>query len=187
MFKFDAKKKAKIFSHDLKETLRTPGEQKAGGGIAGEIKPGGSIDFSSFARESAELEKRYWERFYLQAERIRQEEKSLHEGKEQQLTYQIHALQAELNEIAKATEDLESEVKVAAFQAPVEPGIYHVSFFENLKLFIKTFRAKIENSAAWLAAFNARSKKRNFYWGQVKKSGTSFMLSGERSLATQAG
>ena len=187
--RFDPRKKlTKIPPSDLKEAFRETGGRKAAReGISGEIKPGGSIDLTSLAKNSVELEKQYWERFYHQAERIRYEEKAVYNSKEQHLTGQIRALQEELERISKATENLEQEVEIAAFQAPVEPGIYHLSFFEKLRQFIKVFRTRIEDSAAWLAAFNARSKKRNVYWAQVRKSGTMFMLSGERSMATQAG
>lgn len=186
--RFDPRKKlTKVSPNDLKEAFReTGGEKAAREGISGEIKPGGSVDLTRLAKNGVELEN-HWEGFYRQAENIRKEEKSLFDSKEQHLTSQIRALQEELERISKATENLEKEVEIAAFQAPVEPGIYHLSFFEKLMQFIKVFRARIEDSAAWLAAFNARSKKRNTYWAQVRKSGTMFMLSGERSMATQTG
>lgn len=186
--RFDPRKKlTKVSPNDLKEAFRETGGGKAASqGISGEIKPGGSIDLTDLAKNSVELEQ-YWERFYRQAERVRKEEKALNYDSKEQLTCQIRALQEELERISKATENLEKEVEIAAFQAPVEPGIYHLSFFEKLRQFIKVFRTRIEDSAAWLAAFNARSKKRNAYWAQVSKSGTKFMLSGERYMATQAG
>lgn len=188
MPKLDPKKAAKMVSDTFLETLK---EARGTGGkeepLNKEVRPGETIDLRSIEEKTAELEKQYWEKFYRQAEYLRKQEKSVYDSKEQQLEIQVQALQEELNEMAKATKDLEKEVKVAAFQATVKPGVYHVTFFEKLRHFIKAFRSKIESSAAWLAAFNKRSRKRNYYWAQVRKSGTKFMLSGERYMATQAG
>lgn len=188
MAKLDPRKATKMVSDTFLETLKesrgTDGAQKR---LGGEIAPGESIDLRSVEEKAAELEKQYFERFYRQAEHLRREEKGVSDVKEQQLQLQVKTLQEELNQMAKATKDLEKEVEIAAFQAPVKPGAYHLSFFEKLSHFIRAFRTKIDSSAAWLAAFNQRSKKRNYYWAQVRKSGTKFMLSGERYMATQAG
>ncbi|MBM3208895.1 hypothetical protein FJZ40_01190 [Candidatus Shapirobacteria bacterium] len=153
----------------------------------GEITRGASVNLGGFAEQAEALEKRYQERFYLQAERIRREERLVYDGKERQILLQTKALQEELSQLAKATDNLGKEVEIATFQTPVSPGIYHVSFFEKLRAFIKVFKSKIDSSAAWLSAFNARAKKKNYYWGQVKKSGSKFMLSADRYMATQAG
>jgi uncharacterized phage-associated protein len=92
-----------------------------------------------------------------------------------------------LKNLAVATKDLVQEVEKATKIEPVDPGLYHLNFFEKLKQTIITLRKKIEDSANWLALFNQRSKKKNYYWSQVRKSGTKFMLSQERYMATQAG
>lgn len=186
--KLDPKKAAKMASDTFLETLKEArgisGDRRS---LSSELRPGESVDLRSVEEKAAELERQYYEKFYHQAEHLRREEKGVYDSKERQLELQVKALQEELNEMAKATGQLEKEIKIAAFQAPVKPGIYHVRFFEKLRHFVKSFRAKIESSAAWLAAFNQRSKKRNYYWAQVRKSGTKFMLSGERYMATQAG
>lgn len=188
MPRLDPKKTAKMVSDTFLETLKEArGSRAPSRPAAKEIKPGEAIDLRSMEEKTAELEKRYFERFYHQAEHLRRQERTIHDSKERGLEIQVKALQEELNEMAKATQELEKEVAVAAFQAPVKPGVYHLRFFEKLRHFIKAFRGKIENSAAWLSAFNKRSKKRNYYWAQVRKSGTKFMLSGERYMATQAG
>lgn len=187
MPKFDPRKTVKMVSDTFLETLKeSRGTGEAQKRSGGEIAPGETIDLRSVEEKAAELEKDY-EKFYHQAEHLRREEKGVYDTKEQQLQLQVKTLQEELNQMAKATKDLEKEVEIAAFQAPIKPGAYHISFFERLSHFIRAFRTKIDSSAAWLAAFNQRSKKRNYYWAQVRKSGTKFMLSGERYMATQAG
>ena len=62
--------------------------------------------------------------------------------------------------LADTTQDLGAEVKVAAMQAPVEPGIYHVIFFEKLLEFVRSFRKKIEEASVWLYASNKRAQKK---------------------------
>ncbi|HUV42326.1 MAG TPA: DUF5660 family protein [Patescibacteria group bacterium] len=119
--------------------------------------------------------------------RIRQEERFVFKQSEQKTQLQIKAIQEELKRLALSTKELSKEVEIAATLEPVEPGIYHLNFLERLKRAIELFREKIEESANWLNLFNQRTKKRNYYWGQVRKSGTKFMLSQERYMATQAG
>jgi len=188
MLKLDPKRTAKAVSDTFLETFKEArGGSEPSKLASKEIKPGEAIDLRSIEEKTAELEKRYYEQFYRQAEHLRKEEKRVYDSKERQLELQVKALQEELNEMAKATKELEKEVEIAAFQEPVKAGVYHLTFFEKLRHFVRAFRSKIENSAAWLAAFNQRSKKRNYYWAQVRKSGTKFMLSGERYMATQAG
>lgn len=99
---------------------------------------------------------------------------------------QIEAIRHELKALAASLKNLNKEVQSAIAAEPVDPGIYHMNFYEQLRSFIVVLRQQIENSGAWLAAFNTRKKKMG-YWGMFKKHGTSFGLSNERSLATSAG
>ena len=73
-------------------------------------------------------------------------------------------------------------------QAPANPGVYHIVFFEKLLDFIKTFRRKIENADVWLQSSNKRAEKKNF-WGTFtsKKGGTKFLLSQEHYVARSTG
>lgn len=119
--------------------------------------------------------------------RVRQEERLVFKQEEQKTRLQIKAIQEELKKLAESTKDLAKEVEIASKLEPVEPGVYHLNFFERLKQAIIIFRKNIEDSANWLNLFNQRAKKRGYYWSQVRKSGTKFMLSAERYTATQAG
>lgn len=103
-----------------------------------------------------------------------------------QTKQQIEAIRQELKELAKSLKGLHQEVTNAVASEPVDPGIYHVNFYEQLRSFLAVLRQQIEDSRNWLAAFNTRKKKMG-YWGMYKKHGTTFGLSSERSLATSAG
>lgn len=99
---------------------------------------------------------------------------------------QLEAIRQELKALIASLKNLHQEVQTAVSQEVVNPGIYHINFFEQLKTFIKVLRQQIEDSRVWLSAFTTRKKKLG-YWGMFKKHGTTFGLSSERSLATAAG
>lgn len=103
-----------------------------------------------------------------------------------QTKQQIEAIRVELKAIAQSLKGLHQEVQTAVETAPVDPGIYHLNFYEQLRSFLKLLRVQIEDSRSWLHASNSRKKKLG-YWGMYKKHGTTFGLSNERSLATSAG
>lgn len=120
-------------------------------------------------------------------EAIRREEKVLFSREKQQVKIQIQTIQTQIQEMAKEHTGLIKEIQHTSFQAVVNPGVYHKNFFERLSHLIKIARQKIADSRSWLQLHNHRSQKKSHYWGQVKKSGTNFMLSGERTVATQTG
>ena len=152
----------------------------------GELQPNQTIDLTEIQKKEKELRLKDW-RIQEEIVSLRKQEKILYSRQDQEAKLQIQAVQQELKKLAQATEGLTKEVKIASIQAPVDPGTYHFGFFDRLKSFIFEFRKKIQDSKTWLASFNQRSQKRNFYWFSVKKSGTKFMLSQERYMATAAG
>ena len=99
---------------------------------------------------------------------------------------QLEAIRQELKALAVSMKGFHQEVQKAVETPIAEPGIYHVNFFERLRSLIKLLREQIEDGRSWLALWNTRKKKMG-YWGMFKKHGTSFGLSSERSIATQAG
>ena len=116
-----------------------------------------------------------------------QEERLLFLRSEAESKQQITAIQAEIQMLAKSTGELAHEVQVATFQAPANPGVYHRNFFAQLKSIIASIRVRVQESRHWLATANSRASKRGFYWGQVGKSGTKFLLSSERYMVTSTG
>ncbi|HUW21775.1 MAG TPA: DUF5660 family protein [Candidatus Bathyarchaeia archaeon] len=118
---------------------------------------------------------------------IRTQERVIFKKAEEEVKLQIQAIRSELIKLVQGTQELAKEVKIAAMQAPLEPGVYHLTFLEKLREFIIFMRKNISESRHWLALCNQKSKKRNYYWGQVRKSGTQFMLSQERYMSTQTG
>lgn len=202
MDKTKTKKKRPVLTDNFLEKLRELGED-VGDSIAedvidgipstatdqifgrkrtGTLKPNEALSLDEI-REREQFRQRLNREFF----KIRQEERLVFKQEEQKTRLQIKAIQEELKKLAESTKDLAKEVEIASKLEPVEPGVYHLNFFDRLKQTIVTLRKKIEDSATWLSLFNQRAKRRNYYWAQVRKSGTKFMLSAERYMSTQAG
>lgn len=153
---------------------------------SGEIIAGETVEinevFTGVHKEKQELKKR------LALERkIRIEEKTRIDKKTGELRLQLKALQKEVLVLAQVTEGIGNEIQVAAMQAPVEPGIYHVIFFKKLLEFIKSFRKKVEEASVWMHATNTRAAKKNAWGANYKKHGAKYLLSGEHYLSRSAG
>src|SRR3989338_9764274 len=99
----------------------------------------------------------------------------------------LEEIQIELQQLIESTDELQIQFReVTVQQQVVKPGRYHVNFFQWLKSVIIIARMKIEDSGAWLSAFQSKKNKRQ-YWAMFKKNGTTFGLSNERVVATQTG
>lgn len=152
---------------------------------SGEINPGEALEvndvFTGKREETIKLKKQ------LSLEkRLREEEKIRVEKKSNELKIQLQAVMQEVAMLASTTQGLADEIKVASMQAPIEPGVYHVIFFEKLLEFIKSFRKKVEDASIWLHASNKRAQKKN-YWAKYKKHGGKFLLSADHYLTRSAG
>jgi len=155
--------------------------------FSGEIDPGESLElnevYSGQREENEKLKKQISYERTLSSEQKNQTDKQLNE-----LRIQLHALMQEVGELAKVTQNIGENIEVATMQAPANPGVYHLVFFEKLLEFIKTFRRKIENADVWLQASNKRAGRKDF-WGTFtsKKGGTKFLLSQEHYIARSTG
>ncbi len=154
--------------------------------IQSDIKPGQSIEIDAMLSQEREENKILRQRLAYE-ERIRQEDNSVIEQKTQSLKLELSALTQEVQNLAKTTQALAQETKIAAIQAPANPGVYHINFFERLRLFITSFRKKIENATLWLQSHNQRAAKKHSFWGQVSKAGSKRLLSPEDYLQRSAG
>lgn len=105
----------------------------------------------------------------------------------QMLEVKIQQIIVELKKLTTSSKELQVQFKQATVEIlPVNPGKYHVSFFEWLLATIKIARMKIEDSASWLSMFRSKKAQKQ-YWSMFKKHGTTFGLSNERVVATQTG
>ena len=133
-----------------------------------------------------EKEIRQGARYFFERKRI--EEKVIWSAEQQKVALEIKTLQEELKKLVHETGDLSREIKKATIQTIIEPGVYHLNFLGRLLDLVRLLRKRVQESQTWLFEWNSYcKKKRNYYWSQVQKSGTKFMLSSERYMATQAG
>lgn len=170
-------------SHEFVNQLfgrRYPDSKKSG-----EIAAGETLEMSEVFSGKRESEEKLRKQLTFER-RLRQEDQSLIETNVNQLKLQLHAITEEVVKIAKITPDLAQQVEIAAIQAPVNPGIYHLFFFEKLLDFIKGFRQKMNDATSWLTTVNNKAVKKN-YWGLYKKHGSKFLLSPDHFLQRSAG
>ena len=152
---------------------------------SGEIGAGESLEVDEVFSGKAEENKRLKGQLFLEKS-LREEERSRMERKSNELKVQLHAIMQEVGILAQTTQGLGQEVEIASMQATVNPGVYHVIFFEKLLEFIKSFRRKIEDSSVWLHSSNKRAMKKN-YWSLYKQHGSKFLLSPDHYLQRSAG
>lgn len=110
-----------------------------------------------------------------------------HNMESRQIDAQLERVMIELEKLIEESSDLETKFEIMAVeQRPVEPGAYHLNFFEWMINTIQAARQQIEDSSAWLSAMQSKKGKKN-YWAMFKKHGTSFGMSNERQVSTQSG
>lgn len=148
--------------------------------LSGELRPNESIQLSEISPEQTV------DKAPAMQTRVDLQPRPSVEVIQAETRQEIEAIRQELKAIAASLKGLHQEVMTAVDTAPVDPGIYHINFFEQLRAFLKLLRVQIEDSRSWLHASNSKKKKMG-YWGMYKKHGTTFGLSNERSLATSAG
>ncbi|MBI2065995.1 hypothetical protein HYT60_00605 [Candidatus Woesebacteria bacterium] len=165
----------------FREILGTRIEKK----YSGELAPGEALEIGEVFSGKREGDEKLKGQLALERN-LAQEEIRRVEEKGNQLKLQLQALMQEVYELARSTQNLGDEVEVATMQAPANPGVYHLIFFEKLLEFVKSFRKKIENAELWLHSSNKRAEKKN-YWAMYKKKGSSFLLAPDHYLQRSAG
>ncbi len=167
---------------DFMDQLFGPKPQK----YSGEILVGESLEIREIMTGEHEEKQRL--RAQLTLERsIRLEGQSHMDKKTNELKIQLKAIQEEVLILAQNTEGLAEETQIATMQAPIEPGLYHLVFFEKLLEFIKSFRKRIEEASVWLHSTNTRAAKKNVWGARYRKHGAKYLLSGEHYLSRSAG
>lgn len=153
---------------------------------SGEIAPGEALEISEVFTGRHQEIKKAREQIAFER-RLLQEERTQVEKKTNELKMELTAIKQEILVLVENTQELAQETEIAAMQSFVEPGIYHVIFFEKLLEFIKSFRKKIEDAAVWLSSLNRRAGKKNVWGSHYKSYGAKYLLSGEHYLQRSAG
>ncbi len=152
---------------------------------SGEIKAGESIEMAAVITGKEEENKKL--RVQIMLERnLTSEESRVSQEKMNELRVQLQAITAEIAKLAASTGNLATQTEIAMIEVPVNPGVYHVIFFEKVLEFLQSFRKKIDQASVWLQSVNKRAQKKN-YWSMYKKKGSSFLLSPDHYLSRSAG
>lgn len=165
------------------------GEQKKAKSLGGELAEGEEIDLKSIKRDrdTEKLSSRDIEPALNYRREILDQGRAVTQENTHQLKIRIEEILVELKKITSTSQELVVEFKELAIEQRIEkPGDYHLNFFQWMLSLVKSARMKIEDSGAWLAAMGSKKSKRN-YWTMFEKHGTTFGLSNERVIATQAG
>lgn len=111
---------------------------------------------------------------------------NLREAKDKQI---IKELQEQLRGLAREVKTLDGSVKTAIHADVVDPGTYHVHFFQQLLNFVVLMRKRVQEANTWIENFHSRAKKQGAFWGQVynKKGGTQYLMSQEHQVARNVG
>jgi hypothetical protein len=138
----------------------------------------------SEVHKSKELEKKRIEQFHQARNK---EWAGIYSAKQKQMEKRIEEIREQLKTLIKQVVKFELNVVQAVSMQIKEPGDYHVSFFEHIRVVLELLKKDIVEANSWLSLYNQRSKKKGLYWGMAKKKGSSFTESGERQVATSVG
>lgn len=153
--------------------------------VSGEIGVGESLEMTDVLSGHAEETRKLKQQILLERQ-INTDERRISEEKLGKLRVELQALASEIVKLAASSQELARETEIAMIEAPANPGVYHIVFFEKLLEFIASFRKKIEDATLWLGSTNKRAEKKN-YWSMYKKKGSSFLLSPDHYLQRSAG
>ena len=146
--------------------------------------PFGENPFAQFNRQK-EVEKQRVAQFH-QA-RLKEWEQ-IYSAKDKQVEKQIEEVRKELQALAKQIIKYDQNVTAAIQTQVVNPGVYHITFFEHIREIISLIRKNVSEANSWLSVFKKRSaQKGGAFWNNAKKGGTSYMMSGEHSASRSAG
>jgi len=140
---------------------------------------------------SAENPFSHEEQINLEVQRIARQrelnETKVFDRKAEEIKVRVEVIRDELKMLAKELAGMDTSLEKAIEEEIANPGTYHVSFFEKLRRLILDLRKRVADSSSWMETASYRKASQGVYWGNVQKSGTKFLLSQERTMATQAG
>lgn len=166
------------------ELVSGPSARKS---YSGELNPGDSLEmnevFSGKKEENDQARNQIaFERRLLEEEKVESSKKT------NEVKMELKMIQDELIKIAQSTDNLAKETEIASMQVAVDPGIYHIIFFQKLLEFVRSYRKKINEANVWLASANNRAGKKAKGWvGNYQKHGAKYLLSGEHYAQRSAG
>lgn len=145
------------------------------------------FDFANWIEaKEKEAEERGREQEKQEQKRQPKQEKVIFSFIDEKLKKEINEVREELKALIAAIGEVESQIEKAVVEEVVNPGTYHLNFFDKLKSWLQITRKNLQDTSLWLEMWSSRSN-RSHYWKMANKKGTKYSLSQERQVATQTG
>ncbi|HYK08709.1 MAG TPA: DUF5660 family protein, partial [Candidatus Eisenbacteria bacterium] len=145
-------------------------------GNKGDLKPGQELDLKDATKKKEQKSPNEAPMSYFKE--IKEAGKTSMHKESAEIRQQVQSIMYELQRLAGATKAIEQHVAQAVGTGVVNPGKYHVTFFEWMFGVIREARKKVENAGAWLHTVKKKS-------GGFNKKNMSHLMSGERSVSNQ--
>lgn len=155
--------------------------QAAGGPFE---SPFGANPFTEFNRQK-EVERLRVAQFH----QARQKEwEQVYSAKDKQIAQKIEEIRNELKALAKQIVKYDQNITQAVQSQVVNPGTYHLTFFEHLREVIALIRKNVTEANSWLSVFKKRGKQKGgAFWANTKRGGSAYMMSDEHAVSRSAG
>ncbi len=179
MVKFDPKQ-ANLYKQSqeiLKESQSAPEPKLSLSGILGLNQ---TIEFNP--QKHDQTPKINWSQEYI----LGNSEKQLTAKRDQDLSRALEEIRQEIKKLISTTDNLDKEIQDIALENIPEVSEYQINFLTRIKNFILNFRQNIDEAQSWLASFNTKKKKRNYYWSTArnkKQGGEQYLTSNEHSAS----
>lgn len=172
-------------SPKIQNFLESLKNNSAGGSPFGSESPfgGGGSPFAEMNRQK-ELEKLRIAQF--QQARMKEWEQ-VYSSKDKQIQKQIEDIRLQLKDLAKQIVKYDQNVTSAIQMQVVNPGSYHMSFFEHLRNIIQLLQKNVAEANSWLSIYKKRGQQKGAFWQNASKGGTSYMMANEHSIARSVG
>lgn len=153
-----------------------------GGNPFGE-SPFGGNPFVEMNRQK-ELEKARVAQFH---QARMKEWEQVYSAKDKQIQRQIEDIRKELQALAKQIVKYDQNVTATIQTQVVNPGTYHVSFFEHIRQVIAMIRKNVSEANSWLSTFKKRGKQKGAFWKNTQSGGTAYMMANEHAVSRSVG
>lgn len=146
----------------------------------GDLKPGEELNLKEKLK-AIEPAINYIQEIVHAERKVRTQDEHETKVRIQEIMFEIKKLTKSSKELAIEFKDIEKMEYV-----PQNAGKYHANFVEWVLSMVRSARERVDNAISWTNTLKSKRSQRT-YWNMFKKHGTSFGLSGERVVATQAG
>jgi hypothetical protein len=148
--------------------------------LSGDLTPGQAVDLKAAAKKEQKVAIETPMNYHRE---IAEVGKTGMYKESAEIRQQVQGIMYELQRLAASSKAIQKEVTMATGTGVVNPGKYHVTFFEWMLTVVRDARKRVENAGAWLASVKSKKKRAI---GGMKKNMSQFM-SGERSVSNSVG